>query len=143
MDPPLRADVRTVGGLQRLHRLSRTWNMVFEDHGDLEERMELLIETAKKLDEAGIRHSKSTIEALEFLRARIHLRRRWVTSFGERTKLIINFVFGIAAENANQTNLRNADTNLEIAVLTSTIAEETQKDNSSMITWDFFPLPET
>ena len=50
-----------------------------------------------------------------------------MTSFGERTKLIIGFVFSVAGQN-------DAQTNLEIANLTTMIAEETQKDNSSMIT---------
>lgn len=128
MDPPLRRIVSTPDGLQSLHQLSRTWNMIYEDLNDLSERLDMLIETAAKLDSAGVRDSQSAIESFRFLYGRNHVRRRWVTSFGERTKLVINFVFSIASQKNNQTNL-------EIASLTSTIAEETQQDNSSMITY--------
>ena len=126
MDPPLKRHVNTIDNLQRLHQLSRTWNMVYEDLGDLGERLDLLIETSKKLQEAGCK-TTSTTEALKFLRDRNQLRRRWVSSFGERTKLIIHFVFSIDAQVNNQTNL-------EIAGTSSIIAKETQKDNCSMIT---------
>jgi hypothetical protein len=108
MDPPLRRDINTVGNVQNLHELSRTWNMLFEDLADLEERLNFLIETAGKLDEAGIRQAKSAIESFQFLRARNHLRQRWVSSFGQRTKLIINFIF--------------SETNLGIATITTRIA---------------------
>lgn len=128
MDPPLRPIASTPDGLQSLHQLSRTWNMIYEDLNDLSERLEMLIETAAKLDSAGVMDSQSAIESFRFLQARNQVRRRWVTSFGERTKLVINFVFSIASQRNNQTNL-------EIASLTSTIAEETQQDNSSMITY--------
>jgi hypothetical protein len=126
MDPPLKRHVNTVDNLQRLHQLSRTWNMIYEDLGDLGERLDFLIDSSKKLQDAGFK-TMSTIESLKFLRDRNQLRRRWVSSFGERTKLIIHFVFSIDAQANNQTNL-------EIANTSSIIAKETQKDNSSMIT---------
>jgi|SRR5450432_1924418 hypothetical protein len=113
MDPPLKPYVETPNGLQKLHQLSRTWNMVYEDLNDLHERFELLLEAAQKLTAAGIHDTQSVTEALSFLKARNHLRRRWVTSFGERSKLIIKFVF---------------------TSLTSTIAEETLRDSQSMMT---------
>lgn len=126
MDPPLRRDVNTVENLQLLHQLSRTWNMIYEDLGDLEERLDFLISTATKLSSADFK-TTSTTEWLKFVRDRNHLRRRWVSSFGERTNLIIHFVFSIDSQINNQTNL-------EIAETTSIIAKETQRDNSSMIT---------
>lgn len=52
-----------------------------------------------------------------------------MTSFGERTKLIINFVFSLA-------NQENSRANVKIAVTSGIIARETQRDNSSMMTWD-------
>jgi hypothetical protein len=127
MDPPLKPEVLDKSGLQELHRLSRTWNMIYEDLGDLEERLDALIDAAAKLEAANVGDTQSAIESFRFLRARNHLRRRWVTSFSERTKLIIGFVFSIASQEDNQTNL-------DIANFTSTIAEETRQDNSSMIT---------
>jgi hypothetical protein len=127
MNPPLKPEISDKSGLQQLHQLSRTWNMIYEDLGDLEERFDVLIETAAKLEAAKVKDAQSAIESFKFLRARNHLRRRWATSFGERTKLIIGFVFGIASQS-------DAQTNLNIANLTSTIAEETRRDNSSMIT---------
>ena len=125
MDPPLKRDVNTVDNLQRLHQLSRTWNMIFQDLGDLEERIDFLVDAAKKLSDAGL-EAQSAIESFKFFRDRNHLRQRWVSSFGDRTKLIINFVFSVASHNSNQTNL-------VIAGSTKIIAE-TKQDNSSMIT---------
>jgi hypothetical protein len=127
MDPPLKPEVLGKSGLQELHQLSRTWNMIYEDLGDLEERLDVLIDAAAKLEAANVRDVQPTIESFRFLRARNHLRRRWVTSFSERTKLIISFVFSIASQ-------EDTKTNLDIANFTSTIAEETRQDNSSMIT---------
>jgi hypothetical protein len=127
MDPPLKPEVLDKSGLQELHQLSRAWNMIYEDLGDLEERLDFLIDAAAKLKAANIGNVQPAIESFRFLRARNHLRRRWVTSFSERTKLIISFVFSIASQEDNKTNL-------DIANLTSTIAEETRQDNSSMIT---------
>jgi hypothetical protein len=126
MDPPLKRHVNTVDNLQRLHQLSRTWNMIFQDLGDLEERLDFLMDTAKKLNDAGL-ETRSATESFEFFRDRNHLRQRWVSSFGDRTRLIINFVFSIASHNSIQTNLAIAGTS-------KIIAEETKKDNSSMIT---------
>jgi hypothetical protein len=127
MNPPLRSEVLDKKGVEELHRLSRTWNMIHEDLGDLEERLDVLMEAASKLEAANFEGVQSAIESFRFLRTRNHLRRRWVTSFGERTKLIIGFVFALASQ-------KDGETNLDIANLTSTIAEETRQDNSSMIT---------
>jgi len=126
MDPPLKRHVNTVDNLQRLHQLSRTWNMVYEDLGDLEERLDFLTDTSKKLQDAGCK-TTSAVESLKFLRDRNHLRRRWVSSFRERTQLIIHFLFSIDSQVNNQTNL-------EIAGTSSIIAKEAAKDNASMIT---------
>lgn len=141
MDPRIRTDLLNPENIQTLHTLSRTWNMLFEDLGDLDERLEFLIEISRKTGIAGIRESTSAAEAFQFLRARNRVRRRWVTSFGERTKLITNFVFNLEAQKVNQASLdsaeenkRNSKTNVEIQRLTATIADETAKDNSSMIT---------
>jgi hypothetical protein len=128
MDPPLRRNVATPDGLQRLHQLSRTFNMIENDLTDISERHELLIEMAGKLLAAGVADAESSIERLTFLHSRNRMRRRWVRSFDERTKLISNFVFSIAAQKNNLTNL-------EIANWTSVIAEEAREDNSSMITY--------
>ncbi|KAH7309271.1 hypothetical protein BKA65DRAFT_170849 [Rhexocercosporidium sp. MPI-PUGE-AT-0058] len=134
MNPPIRDKVLQPSHLQDLHTLSRTWNMLFEDLGDLGERLDFLIETSQKLKQLGIKHSTSAAEAFQFLHARNKVRRRWVTSFGERTKLISRFVFSFAAQNVNQASLDNATTNMEIQRLTATIADEAAKDNYSMIT---------
>jgi hypothetical protein len=145
MDPRIRTDVLNPENLQTLHTLSRTWNMLFEDLGDFEERLDFLIDSSKKIEMAGIRESESAAAAFQFLRSRNRVRRRWVTSFGERTKLITNFVFNLEAQKVNQASLdsaeenkRNSKTNVEIQRLTATIADETAKDNSSMITWVSF-----
>lgn len=126
MDPPLNRHINAIDSLQTLHQLSRTWNMIYEDLGDLEERLDFLISTSGKFSAAGLR-MRTVTEHLEFLKGRNHLRRRWVTSFGERTKLIINFVFSLA-------NQENSRANVKIAVTSGIIARETQRDNSSMMT---------
>jgi hypothetical protein len=95
MDPPLNRHINALDSMQALHQLSRTWNMMYEDLGDFEERLDFLISTSEKLSTAGL-HTRTVAEHLAFVRARNHLRRRWVTSFGERTKLIINFLFSLA-----------------------------------------------
>jgi hypothetical protein len=66
--------------------------MIFQDLGDLEERLDFLMDTAKKLNDAGL-ETRSATESFKFFRDRNHLRQRWVSSFGDRTRLIINFVF--------------------------------------------------
>jgi hypothetical protein len=142
MDAPIRAKVLNPDNLQNLHTLSRTWNMLYEDLGDLEERLDFLIETSKKLNSLHVKNTTSAAEAFAFLLARNKVRRRWVTSFGERTKLISQFVFSFAAQKVNQATLDNAEenkrntkTNLEIQRQTTKIANETAKDNSSMMTY--------
>lgn len=112
MDPPLNRHINTIDSIQTLHQLSRTWSIIYEDLGDLEERLDFLILTSEKLTAAGIQ-TRGVAEYLAFVRARNYLRRRWVTSFGERTKLIINFVFSLANQE---------------------IARQAQKENSSMMT---------
>jgi hypothetical protein len=126
MDPPLNRHINAIDSLQTLHRLSRTWNMIYEDLGDLSERLDFLISTTQKLASAGIQ-TRTVVEHLNFARARNCLRRIWVTSFAERTKLIVGFVFSLASQEHSKANVR-------IAVTSSFIARETQKDNSSMMT---------
>jgi hypothetical protein len=101
--------------------------MIYEDLGDLEERLDFLISTSEKLSSAGIQ-TRAMVEYLTFVRGRNHLRRRWVTSFGERTKLIINFVFSLEGE-------ENSKANTRLNVTTTFIAKETARDNNSMMTF--------
>ncbi|KAE9362888.1 hypothetical protein N431DRAFT_499227 [Stipitochalara longipes BDJ] len=98
MDPPLNRHINAIDSMQTLHQLSRTWNMIYEDLGDLEERLDFLLSTSDKLSATGIQS-------------------RIVTSFRERTKLIINFVFSLANQE---------------------IARQAQRENSSMMTLVFF-----
>jgi hypothetical protein len=126
MDPPLNRHINAIDSMQTLHQLSRTWNMIYEDLGDLSERLGFLLSTATKLSNAGIK-THSTVEHLTFVKGRNDLRRRWVSSFGERTKLIIGFLFSLASQ-------ENSQANVKIAATSGFIARETQRDNSSMMT---------
>ncbi len=126
MDPPLNRHINAIDSMQKLHQLSRTWNMIYEDLGDLEERLDFLLSTSEKLASAGIQ-TRALVEYITFVRGRNHLRRRWVTSFGERTKLIINFVFSIEGE-------ENSKATTRLAATTTFIAKETARDNNSMMT---------
>ncbi|PMD17777.1 hypothetical protein NA56DRAFT_265976 [Hyaloscypha hepaticicola] len=119
MDPPLNRHINSIDSMQKLHQLSRTWNMIYEDLGDLEERLDFLLSTSEKLSSVGIQ-TRAVVEYITFVRGRNHLRRRWVTSFGERTKLIINFVFSIEGEENSKS--------------ITFIAKETARDNNSMMT---------
>ena len=87
-----------------LHDLSRTSNMIFEDMTDFEYRNVALIETARELKAVGVPDVETAMDGLKFLVARNNLRRRWASSFGERTKFIINFVFS----KLNQQNLKTS-----------------------------------
>jgi hypothetical protein len=145
MDPPVLVQVLDPQNIQDLHELLRTWNMLFEDSGDLEERLDFLIDTSAILKELGVQRCTYAAEAFRFLRARNHVRQRWLTSFGMRTKEISNYVFSLEAQKVNQSALENAEEsktntkiNTKIQHLTAMIAEETAKDNSSMITYVHF-----
>ncbi|KAH8586663.1 hypothetical protein B0O99DRAFT_695296 [Bisporella sp. PMI_857] len=127
MDAPLKPIVDEPSNLKSLHHLSRTWNMFYADLGDLSDRLDVLISACHKLQVLGIPHAVAAAEGFQFLKDRNELRKRWVASFSDRTKLIMNFVFSAA-------NSRNAVTNLSIAGLTKDIAQDTAQDNSSMIT---------
>lgn len=142
MDPPILTQVLDPQNLQNLHELLRTWNMLYEDLGDLEERLDFLIDVSNQLKGIGVQRCSYAAEAFRFLRARNHVRQRWVTSFGHRTKSISTFVFSLEAQKVNQSTLDNAQenkrntlTNIRIQDLTAKIANETAKDNSSMITY--------
>lgn len=142
MDPPILTQVLDPQNLQNLHELLRTWNMLYEDLADLEERLDFLIDVAAQLGRTGVQRCSYAVEAFRFLRARNHVRQRWVTSFGHRTKSISTFVFSLEAQKVNQATLDNAEenkkntlTNIKIQDLTAKIAYETAKDNSSMITY--------
>ncbi|KAH6714813.1 hypothetical protein BKA61DRAFT_734198 [Leptodontidium sp. MPI-SDFR-AT-0119] len=62
MNPPIRDKVLQPNHLQDLHTLSRTWNMLFEDLGDLGERLDFLIETSQKLNFAAQNVNQASLD---------------------------------------------------------------------------------
>jgi hypothetical protein len=99
--------------------------MIYEHLGVLEERLDFLIATSEKLSSAGIQ-TRAMVEHITFARGRNPPWRKWVTSFGKRTKLIINFMFSLESEENSKANTRLAGT-------TTFIAKETVRDNNSMM----------
>lgn len=131
-------------GLEELHRLSQTWHIIFEDLADSEERLQFLIKARQTYaaacretpiyGEGSHRVDESSVdESLAFLMSRNHVWKCWAANYNERTKIRINLFFNLAFSRDNRTNL-------EIAGLTSKIAMETNRDSSSMITYDVFKL---
>ncbi|KAL9122343.1 MAG: hypothetical protein Q9187_001096 [Circinaria calcarea] len=134
---PLQSIIYTPSATERLHGLFRNFRTIVEDVEDLRERLDFLIEIARK-HESVLSNSTSSssiqtpalypaIENLEFLSSRCRIWKRWIANYGERTQLMMNLFFSIASQMDNRNNL-------DIANLTSKIAIETKRDSSSMIT---------
>lgn len=114
---------------ENLHDLSQTWHILQEDMTDFEETMEFLLEVFKNLKRAYTVQTSpvTTKESIAFLLSRVHMWKRWVANYNVRTNIRINLFFNLA-------NQSDSHTNLDIANTSKKIAEETQKDSSSMIT---------
>ena len=114
---------------EKLHDLSQTWHILQEHMTDFEETMEFLLDVYKNFNHASTVHTPlvSTRESIAFLLSRIRWWKRWVANYNARTSIRINLFFNLA-------NQRDSHTNLDIANTSKKIAEETQKDSSSMIT---------
>jgi len=144
LDPPILRRNLDPENLQSLHDLSRVWSIIHEDLGDLNSRLEFLVSSSQSLAsflpslKVSTNNAKS---AFNFLLARSQLRQRWVSNFSVRTQFVSEFVYNVEAQVVNKSalenareNRRNSKINLDIQGLTAKIAEETAKDNSSMIT---------
>lgn len=103
--------------------------MISEDIADFEGRMEFLLDTWGKIGGklSGQISEHNATESISFLLARIRVWRRWIANYNARTKIRIDLFFNLANQSDNHTNLK-------IAEISKSIAEETRKDSSSMIT---------
>jgi hypothetical protein len=139
---------------RQLHNLARHWLTLQQDCLDFQTQLDFLRGTYTKYtqilqdDKNGweLDRTFSTGESLDVLRAQCENYVRWITVYGERTNIRINLVsitLPLLASSAytNQipqlfhlANQRESRTNTQIATLTAKVAEQTQRDSSSMIT---------
>ncbi|KIJ23608.1 hypothetical protein M422DRAFT_72539 [Sphaerobolus stellatus SS14] len=131
-NPDSSSDIHT------LHTLCRRWHVLSGNLSNLEERLQYLLKLQSEYYSASkvlheslsrcISESGCGIEdSVIFLLSRTRAWRRWAENYNERTKIQINLVFNLSTQADNKINL-------EIARLTGSIAVDTQKDSSSMIT---------
>lgn len=74
-----------------------------------------------------MRHPNPNYEAMEYLRRRNQIWKRWGNNYNTRTQIRINLYFNLASQGDNKINI-------EIANTSKRIAEATLRDSSSMIT---------
>jgi hypothetical protein len=114
-------EIRT--NIDKIHKVSRTFHVISADLVDCEKHIEFILDTKKKYDAACVElfwNSAIPIaldppveESLALILSRVRTWQRWSTNYVDRTTLRINSVFNAALFK---------------------IAEETQRDSSSMIT---------
>ena len=109
---------------QNLHDVSYKLHALREDLTDLEERLTFLMHLWEKWDTLKTLRTK---ESLDYLAGRTQCWRRWAGAYQARADVQIQLFFNLANQGDNRTNL-------EIAKSTKSLAEESRKDSSSMIT---------
>ncbi|KIW80344.1 hypothetical protein Z517_06959 [Fonsecaea pedrosoi CBS 271.37] len=121
--------------IRELHRLSRSWQILFRKVSEFEAHLDFLHEVRTSyvsLAEPAVVQSTSqpieqSGESLAFLMSSCRSLRQLVADYRARTATQINLLFHLA----NQAESRD---NKEIAELTARIAQQTQRDSASMIT---------
>ena len=109
---------------QDLHAVSQKLHTLSEDLIDLEEHLTFLLHMQETWNALKTHRTK---ESLDYLAGRTRCWRRWAGNYQARTDLQIQLFFNLATQGDNRTNL-------EIAKSTKSLAEESRKDSSSMIT---------
>ncbi|QDS73994.1 hypothetical protein FKW77_008635 [Venturia effusa] len=118
-----------------LHRLSKTWHMLAQDISDLLAQLHFLQKSYGEYmallqdprNDWAVDLSSNAKESFEALESRCHVYARWILNYRDRTNIRINLLFHLS-------NQIEARTQREIAALSARIAEQTQRDSSSMIT---------
>ncbi|CAI6340206.1 unnamed protein product [Periconia digitata] len=118
---------------RNLHRLARDWNTLNQDCVDYVLTLDFLQRAYKKYRKALERstwtaeRNSNTEEYLNMLKCQGENCVRWTSVYRERTNIRINLLFHLA-------NQHEARTSKQIAISTAKVAEQTQRDSSSMIT---------
>ena len=115
-----------------LHRISRSWHVLYENLNDLEETMAFVLKTQRvhvmlHATSARGRYLEPNYAAMEYLQSRNQIWKRWVSNYNARTQIRINLHFNLASQGDNKVNI-------EIANTSKKISEATLRDSSSMIT---------
>ncbi|KAF2469542.1 uncharacterized protein BDR25DRAFT_288446 [Lindgomyces ingoldianus] len=118
-----------------LHYLSRDWHTLSQDCLDFHSRLEFLHDSLKKYlkhlldgrNDWAVERFTNTGESFEVLKSQCETFARWTSVYRDRTNIRINLLFHLA-------NQQESRTSLQIAASTAKVAEQTQRDSSSMIT---------
>jgi len=110
--------------------------MIRENLTELQERLEYLCGVHQRLlDLRGkpkdSEDAETVVDSFNYIKTSTNTLKRWAINYTERTGIRINLFFNKSAQLDNRTNLG-------ISKLTSKIASTTQKDSSTMITYDLF-----
>ncbi|OAL31700.1 hypothetical protein AYO20_08093 [Fonsecaea nubica] len=128
--------------IRELHRLSRSWQILFRKVSEFEAHLDFLHEVRTSyvsLAEPAVVQSTSqplekSGESLAFLMSSCRSLRQLVADYRARTATQINLLFHLANQAESRDNKEIAAQNKEIAELTARIAQQTQRDSASMIT---------
>ncbi|OAP61911.1 hypothetical protein AYL99_04114 [Fonsecaea erecta] len=130
--------------IRELHRLSRSWHILFRKVSEFEVHLDFLQRVRSKyasLAEDGRMQNTSQFqpfeesdESLAFLVSSCRSLRHLVSDYRDRTATQINLLFHLANQAESRDNKEIAAQNKEIAELTARIAQQTQRDSASMIT---------
>ncbi|KAF2271805.1 uncharacterized protein EI97DRAFT_243409 [Westerdykella ornata] len=120
---------------RQLHDLSKDWYTLEQDIWAYNSQIRFLKESLdiylSKLSDPSVDWMvdkfSTTGESFEVLQSQAESLSRWITVYRERTAVQINLLFNLASQ-------RESHTSTEIAQSTAKVAEQTQRDSSSMIT---------
>ena len=117
---------------QKLHQLSQSWHILYENLIDNEEALAFVLDIHKQFStprgpQTSSFYQESNYEAMQYLLTRNTIQKRWVGNYNTRTQIRINLYFNLASQGDNRTNIEIANTSKEIA-------KATLRDSSSMIT---------
>ncbi|KAI9861048.1 MAG: hypothetical protein M1813_005477 [Trichoglossum hirsutum] len=123
-----------------LHGLSSNLHRVTEHLADFEGRMVFLRDVLSTYVEASEQHPGWNMgggdvdDSFKFLISGAQMCGRWAVNYRVRAGLMINLMFHLCSQTDNKISAAMTSTSVEITRLTSAISEETQRDNSAMIT---------
>ncbi|KAF2006936.1 hypothetical protein P154DRAFT_480762 [Amniculicola lignicola CBS 123094] len=120
---------------RELHRLARHWLTLTQDLTDFHIQLKFLKESYHKYVQLAqdpkhnwiVSAPSNIAESLDVLKSQCDNYVRWTTVYRDRTNIRINLLFHLV-------NQRESRTNTQIATSTAKVAEQTQRDSSSMIT---------
>lgn len=112
---------------RNLHRVVQDIHRVQENMNGIVDQIDYIIRTRTIISNATGNKNVSMLDSLDYQRSCTNRLSTWLQNYRERTQARIGLLFNLAQQRDNRTNM-------EIADLTAKIAEQTQRDSSSMIT---------